>query len=484
MEAVIYHELYHQYSRDPLKIFLISLISSTIWYIPILKWFHQKHKIVKELLADEYAMEKQGNPADLGSALLKMIKVGNQIKMPFSYVSFADTSVNYRIKYILDPLTEPSLKFPVKLTVMSLYIFFMLCGLFIYLCTVPHRPRPAVRRAIIAIPFFAAILLAMRLDGPIRARADAAHPGFTLRDETAAAGIHFVHRRRRSIRRSPASSRTSPRSAHPSRSPTSTATAGPISTSPTAASASRTRSIATSGDGTFEDVARERGRGRPQSRRAKASRWAPSGATSTTTAARTCSSIATAISSLFRNVDGKRFEDVTEQAGLHRWVNSNGAIWLDYDRDGLLDLYVTAYFRNDIDLWHLTTTRIMHNSFEFADQRRKESALPQPRRRQVRGRHRQDGRRQHALDARRRVGRLQRRRLARHLPRQRLRPGGAVPQRPRHSDSCSTHRRSRERIEERHVRRRSATRSTAAGSTRSSRTSPSAATSSRTTTCA
>jgi len=69
---------------------------------------------------------------------------------------------------------------------------------------------------------------------------------------------------------------------------------------------------------------------------------------------------------LFRNVDGKHFEDITEKAGLRRWVNSNGAIWLDYDRDGLLDLYVTAYFRSDIDLWHLTTTKIMHNSFEFA----------------------------------------------------------------------------------------------------------------------
>ena len=68
---------------------------------------------------------------------------------------------------------------------------------------------------------------------------------------------------------------------------------------------------------------------------------------------------------LFKNIDGRHFQDVTAQAGLHRWINSNGAIWLDYDRDGLLDLYVTAYFR-DIDLWHLATTKIMHNSFEFA----------------------------------------------------------------------------------------------------------------------
>src|ERR1700719_3782674 len=61
-----------------------------------------------------------------------------------------------------------------------------------------HRPRPAVRRAILALPFLAAILLAMRLDrGPSGGGtvADAAHPGFTLRDETAAAGIHFVHHR-------------------------------------------------------------------------------------------------------------------------------------------------------------------------------------------------------------------------------------------------------------------------------------------------
>ncbi|HEX4627778.1 MAG TPA: CRTAC1 family protein [Gemmatimonadales bacterium] len=69
---------------------------------------------------------------------------------------------------------------------------------------------------------------------------------------------------------------------------------------------------------------------------------------------------------LFKNMGNLHFKDVTEEAGLHHWMNSNGAVWFDYDRDGLLDLYVSGYFRSDIDLWHLKTTRIMENSFEFA----------------------------------------------------------------------------------------------------------------------
>jgi len=69
---------------------------------------------------------------------------------------------------------------------------------------------------------------------------------------------------------------------------------------------------------------------------------------------------------LLKNRGHMHFADVTAAAGLRQWMNSNGAVWVDYDRDGLLDLYVTGYFRSDVDFWHLTTTRIMHNSFEFA----------------------------------------------------------------------------------------------------------------------
>jgi hypothetical protein len=69
---------------------------------------------------------------------------------------------------------------------------------------------------------------------------------------------------------------------------------------------------------------------------------------------------------LFRNEGGRRFVRVTEPAGLPRWLNANTAIWLDYDRDGRLDLFIGGYFAEHVNLWQLTTTRIMPDSFEYA----------------------------------------------------------------------------------------------------------------------
>jgi enediyne biosynthesis protein E4 len=69
---------------------------------------------------------------------------------------------------------------------------------------------------------------------------------------------------------------------------------------------------------------------------------------------------------LFHNDHGHGFTRVTEQAGLPPWINANAAIWFDYDGDGLLDLFVGGYYSEGIDLWHLTTTRIMPESFEYA----------------------------------------------------------------------------------------------------------------------
>lgn len=70
---------------------------------------------------------------------------------------------------------------------------------------------------------------------------------------------------------------------------------------------------------------------------------------------------------LFHNDQGRGFTDVSEQAGLPQWMNANTALWFDYDGDGKLDLFVGGYYNEDIDLWHLKTTRIMPDSFEYAE---------------------------------------------------------------------------------------------------------------------
>lgn len=71
-------------------------------------------------------------------------------------------------------------------------------------------------------------------------------------------------------------------------------------------------------------------------------------------------------SALFENQGGARFREIGQAAGVRTWINSNAAAWIDYDRDGLLDLFVTGYFHERVDLWNLADTRIMQSSFEFA----------------------------------------------------------------------------------------------------------------------
>ncbi len=223
-----------------------------------------------------------------------------------------------------------------------------------------------VRRAIIAVPFFAALAAAAHLDhGPARPSADAARPGFTLHDETAAAGIHFVHRRPTFDKKI---ANIEPHVA---------ALGASVSVgdfdgdgwpdlyftnsrfgAPNALYHNR-------GDGTFEDVAANAGLADlngPGEGVSMGSVWGDFD----NDGREDLLVYRYGYLALFKNIDGHHFQDVTEAAGLHRWVNCNSAIWIDYDRDGLLDLFVTSYFRSDIDLWHLTTTRIMHNSFEFA----------------------------------------------------------------------------------------------------------------------
>lgn len=68
---------------------------------------------------------------------------------------------------------------------------------------------------------------------------------------------------------------------------------------------------------------------------------------------------------LYKNNGGSSFTHIKD-TGFPEWANINTAIWLDFDRDGVLDVFLGGYFREDIDLWELKNTLMMPESFEYA----------------------------------------------------------------------------------------------------------------------
>src|SRR6266436_1545529 len=74
---------------------------------------------------------------------------------------------------------------------------------------------------------------------------------------------------------------------------------------------------------------------------------------------------------LDRNLGDGTFKDVAQETGVADLNQtgtgvSMGAVWGDYDNDGYEDLFLGGYYSEDIDLWHLKTTKIMPESFEYA----------------------------------------------------------------------------------------------------------------------
>ena len=70
---------------------------------------------------------------------------------------------------------------------------------------------------------------------------------------------------------------------------------------------------------------------------------------------------------LFHNDGGQHFTRVSGATGLPAWANINTAIWLDFDRDGRLDLFAGGYYPEYVNLWKLANTRMMPESFEYAN---------------------------------------------------------------------------------------------------------------------
>jgi hypothetical protein len=225
-----------------------------------------------------------------------------------------------------------------------------------------------MKRAIIALPFLFTIVFVHRQDDALArggGPADVSHPAFQLRDETAMAGIRFTHQR---VALDPKLSNIE---AHIAALGAAVSVADfdgdgwPDLYFTNSRFGAPNALYRNKRDGTFEDIAASAGvadLNRAGEGASMGSVWGDFD----NDGREDLFVYRYGFPALFKNLDGQHFQDVTEQAGLRHWTNSNGAIWLDYDRDGLLDLYLTAYFRDEVNLWRVSSTRIMHNSFEFA----------------------------------------------------------------------------------------------------------------------
>jgi Zn-dependent protease with chaperone function len=126
LEAVIEHETFHQNSYDPLKIFILKLISQAIWFIPVTKWSYLNYTIISEILADEYAIQKTGSEIGLGGALLKLIQNGFSGNTTPTLAHFAEVSVNYRLQQLVDPQKTIPVRLKTTSIVISVYVLLLL----------------------------------------------------------------------------------------------------------------------------------------------------------------------------------------------------------------------------------------------------------------------------------------------------------------------------------------------------------------------
>jgi beta-lactamase regulating signal transducer with metallopeptidase domain len=75
MEAVISHELGHICRLDLLVTICVQVLGDIFWFVPGYRWLAKKIDELRELVADEWAVERGIEPALLASALLKLKEI-------------------------------------------------------------------------------------------------------------------------------------------------------------------------------------------------------------------------------------------------------------------------------------------------------------------------------------------------------------------------------------------------------------------------
>ncbi len=112
VQGVLLHELYHCRKRDNLRLFILTLMAESFFYLPVIKPVLAYVHTWLELFADRFAIRQMGTSLHVGTVLLKLAG-GERAPAYGAALRFAGTALDYRMLQIISP--EEEVQVPLKL---------------------------------------------------------------------------------------------------------------------------------------------------------------------------------------------------------------------------------------------------------------------------------------------------------------------------------------------------------------------------------
>ena len=136
LKAVLMHEQYHLINNEPIRIFVVKLITKILFFLPGLKSFSRQYLTFSELAADQWATNNFKDKTSLAGALYKVIRWKKQMiaKNELALSFFANPAMEERVNKLVDNKYKPKFRiFTPKLSIgiaLLVFSFIILSGVF------------------------------------------------------------------------------------------------------------------------------------------------------------------------------------------------------------------------------------------------------------------------------------------------------------------------------------------------------------------
>ena len=101
LAAVLFHELGHVQSRDPLRLAVVRFLVDVLWFLPVARSLAKDFADAVEMSADTFAVAITRQPVDLASALVKTAKAGVPPAIPLTTALAGHLTVEDRVEHLL-----------------------------------------------------------------------------------------------------------------------------------------------------------------------------------------------------------------------------------------------------------------------------------------------------------------------------------------------------------------------------------------------